>query len=173
MRYFILAALMGGFSGVSFAHEGQGHHHASHTAHHQMVDHSQDFAVATEAEQVRLEQCWVRLLPAGIPSAGYFVIHNDSDVSLELIAGATPSYQQVMLHETIEHEGMAKMVMADKIVIPAQSSVEFKPGGLHAMYEQPTDALQVGEVMEMTVLFSNQKKVTTTCKVNSAKARHY
>ena len=172
MRYIIFSVLVG-FSGVGFAHEGHGHHHDSHAEHHQVVDHSQDFAEATEAKQVRIEQCWVRLLPADIPSAGYFVIHNESDVDLELIAGATPSYQQVMLHETIEHEGMAKMVMADKIVIPAQSLLEFKPGGLHAMYEQPTGVLQVGDVMDMTLLFSNQKKATATCKVNSAKARSY
>ncbi|MEZ2722191.1 copper chaperone PCu(A)C [Paenalcaligenes hominis] len=163
-------AILCGFSSLALAHGGH-HHDSAH--HHEMVDYAAQFAAAKPAVGVRVEQCWVRLLPPTVPSAGYFVIHNDSNEELELVAGATPSYGHVMLHETIEENGMAKMVMADKMVIPAQSMVEFKPGGLHAMFEQPTQALTQGQTMDMELLFSNQKKVAMSCKVNPANARSY
>lgn len=145
----------------------------AHNHHHHMVDHSADFKQAVTADQVRVDQCWVRLLPSHIPSAGYFVIQNDQDQPLELLAGSTPSFSEVMLHETIEEDGMAKMVMADKITVPAKGSLVFKPGGLHAMYEKPTHDIKVGDTMTMTLLFANQQKVEASCKVNPANARQY
>lgn len=166
----ITFAVLCGFSSLALAHGS--HHQASHQ-HHEIKDYSAQLAAAKPASEVRVEQCWVRLLPSTVPSAGYFIIHNDSNEDLELIAGATPSYAHVMLHETIEEDGMAKMVMADEMVIPAKSTIEFKPGGLHAMFEQPTHNIELGQTMEMELLFANQQKVAMHCKVNPANARSY
>lgn len=168
MRLFSSLSAIGVFCstvGLAMAHD---HHH-----HPEAADYTADLQQAVVVSDVRVEQCWVRLLPPHIPSAGYFVIHNDQDQPLTLLAGFTPSFDEVMLHETIEEEGMAKMVMADKIHVPAKGSLVFKPGGLHAMYEKPTQDIKVGDTMTMTLLFANQQKVEASCKVNPANARQY
>lgn len=192
MRNFTFAILCG-FSSLALAqggphHPPSGHHHHHRQyqhGHHQPHQHHQhnhaygsndyaaDFAAAEWAAQVLVEQCWVRLLPSTVPSAGYFVIRNESAKDVELIAAATPSYEQVMLHETIEINGMAAMQNVEKIIIPAQSALEFKPGGWHAMYEQPTEDLAVGSTIDLEFLFSTKQKISTTCKVNPANARGY
>lgn len=156
-----------GLSSMAFSVSANDHsqHHG-----HDMIDHSAQFAAAKPAKNITVEHCWVRLLPSHLPSAGYFVIHNNNDEAVELLAAATPSYDEVMLHETVEEDGMAKMKMADSLSVPAQDSLSFKPGGLHAMFEQPTAALKVGDTMQMELLFDHAQKLRIECKVNPAKA---
>lgn len=155
------------FSLIAFSASAHDH------AHHDSIDYSAQFAAATPAENITVEQCWVRLLPSHLPSAGYFVIHNNNDEAVEVLAAATPSYDDVMLHETVEEDGMAKMKMAESLAVPAGGSLSFTPGGLHAMFEQPTNALEVGDTMLMELLFSGEQKLSVNCKVNAAKARTF
>ena len=167
MRKLTVMAFIG-LSSVAFSVSAQDHNHQ-----HQSVDYMAQFAAATPSSIITVEQCWLRLLPSHLPSAGYFVIHNQGDEAVELLAAATPSYNDVMLHETFQENGMAKMQMVGKLPIPAQASLNFIPGGLHAMFEQPTGSLQVGDTMKMELLFDQGQKVEVDCKVNPAKARRF
>lgn len=174
MRQLRLVSLFGLFSlaiagPLYAAHDA----HHDHSAHHETIDYADQFESASVNPHIQIQQCWVRLLPSHLPSAGYFVIYNNNDHLIELVAAATPSYQQVMLHKTIEVDGMTKMQMAEKIQIPAKDTLVFEPSGLHAMFEKPTSALKVGENMQIELLFSNGEKAITDCKVNSAKARSF
>lgn len=162
-----ISALGLGFSLIAFG--ASAHEHA----HHDRVDYTAQLIAATPAKNLTVEQCWIRLLPSHLPSAGYFVIHNHSDQAVEVLAAATPSYDEVMLHETVEEDGMTKMQMADSLSVAAKSSLSFKPGGLHAMFEQPTGELKVGDTMPMELLFSGEQKLSVNCKVNAAKARAF
>lgn len=166
MRKLTTLALVG-FSTVAFAVSAHEH------THHDSTDYSALFSTAAAAENITVEQCWIRLLPSHLPSAGYFVIHNNNDEAIEVLAAASPSYDDVMLHETIEENGMTKMQMADSLSVAAKSSLSFKPGGLHAMFEQPTGELKVGDTMPMELLFSGEQKLSVNCKVNAAKARAF
>lgn len=167
MRKLTQAALYAlGFSLMAFS--ASAHDHGQDN-----VDYSAQFSAATSAENMTVEQCWVRLLPNHLPSAGYFVIHNHGKEAVEVLAAATPSYDNVMLHETIEEDGMMKMKMVESLSVPAQGRLDFKPGGLHAMFEQPTAVLQVGDVMPLELLFEGNKKLSVTCTVKAAKARTF
>lgn len=173
----VKAVALTGFSALALTVQANNHdhshdHHVSHHS-HEMVDYSAQFAAAMPTTDVTIEQCWLRLLPKHLPSAGYFIIHNNSDDEVELLAAASPSYKHIMLHETIHEDGMAKMQSAGKLIIPAQASLGFVPGGLHAMFEQPTAELTVGETMQIELLFDHHRKLSVECKVNPAKARAY
>lgn len=132
--------------------------------------YASQFKSVKSSSQIQIEQCWIRLLPAHLPSAGYFALQNNGEKVIELKAATTPSYQQVMLHQTNEVDGMTKMQMAKKIEIPAKGTLTFEPGGFHIMFEKPTSTLKVGETMQLKLLFSDGQTVTTNCKVNPAKA---
>lgn len=145
----------------------------AHSSHSQHATTQIDSDAFQPSSTVRVEQCWVRLLPSNLPSAGYFTIYNDADQSQQLLAASTTSFHHTMLHKSFEENGMAKMAMVDSIDLPAKSVTAFKPGGLHIMYEQPTGTVQVGDEMQVTFFLSHSQKVTASCKVNAAKAREY
>lgn len=151
-----------------------GHHHAPSPEQQQITEAL--FQSAVPAQDISIERCWLRLVPASLPAAGYFEVHNHQAEPVELVAVRSSSYEEAMLHQTYEEDGLSKMGAADDLWIPAGQHLSFEPGGYHAMFETPTQALSVGEQVEMEFLFkrgatAEQKKVM--CRVLPAKARHY
>ncbi len=144
----------------TLAHEGH---------HHDQAGHSQPAATsqAGAPQGVSVDGCWIRSMPAQLPSGGYFVIHNASAQALRLTGIATPAFGQTMLHQTIEQNGMARMVHADTIEVPAHGELAFKPGGYHAMLERPTAELVVGNKVAMTFLFGDGGQLQADCELRS------
>lgn len=147
--------------------------HSEHHHHHEHIDYSKEFAAAQPAQNILVEQCWIRLMPANVPSAGYFSLTNNQKEPIELLAARTNNFELTMLHLTYEEEGMAKMKETAGITIDAGQRLNFEPGGYHVMFEEPTTMPKVGEEMDLELLFDEAQKITTTCRVNSAKARSY
>ena len=61
--------------------------------------------------------------------------------------------------------GMMTMQQVDKIEIPANETVELKPGGLHIMLVDMQKTLAVGDTVEVTLEFANAGEVTATAEV--------
>lgn len=167
---------------VHEAHEHPEHAHEAHDhAHHssgEQPDYGAAFAQAQPSHEIVIEQCWVRWLPGDVPAAGYFELHNQTNHPVELLAARSAAYDLLMLHQSYEEDGLLKMKMADAIVIPADDSLSFVPGGYHLMLEEPTQKVQVGDRIEIEFLLKPENKeshvlVNSQCRVNSPKARQY
>lgn len=147
------------------AHGDHGNHGGSH---HGPSAH--DIASAPLSTDLKVSACWIRSLPLPAPSAGYFVVQNAASDGVKLLGAASSSYAMVMLHQTTNHDGLSKMSMTESIDIPAGGELVFKPGGYHAMLEQPNTTIKVGSTVAMDFLFDNGQKATAQCDVKSAKA---
>lgn len=167
MRLLALATVFGlaSFSAPLLAH--------SHQHGHSVAVDTALFDKATETQVLTVEQCWLRLLPSHLPAAGYLTLRNTTAQPVQVLAARSPSYEQIMLHETIEVDGMSTMQMVDHLEVAAHQQLDFKPGGLHLMLSEPTASLQVGNTITLEVLLADQQKITTQCKLNDAKARQY
>src|SRR5690625_10767 len=146
--------------------------HAEHH-HHEHIDYSREFATPQPAQDISSERCWVRLMPANVPSAGYFSLSNNQKKPIELLAARTDNFNLTMLHLTYEDEGMAKMKETTGIIIEPAQRLDFEPGGYHVMFEEPTKMPKVGEEIDLELLFADDQKITMSCRVNAAKARSY
>lgn len=169
--YAVLAASLA-FTSVAAAHCGHDHDHdhAHEHAHHH-TDYTAQFVSAAISTLIEVEGCWIRNIPTPAPSAGYFVVKNNGTEAITLLAANSTQYDDLMLHQTVDEDGMAKMKMADDIKIEAGESLEFKPGGYHAMLERPVSAVSVGEQVDLELLFDNQQKVVAQCAVKAPGAR--
>jgi len=145
--------------------------HAGHGATSQAPGDATERALAQgRAEQLSVQGCWIRAMPAQLPSAGYFTVGNAGRVAAKLTGIVVPGYGMAMLHQTQKTGGMAKMVMADEIDVPAKGSLVFAPGGYHAMLEKPTDQAKVGALLPVAFQFSSGAQVTASCKVQPSSA---
>ena len=151
---------------VAFAMSAQAAHGG-----HEMMDHFHAWQQAAPATTVQVQHCWIRNIPTPAPSAGYFEVLNSGTEPVQLLEAQSERYGDVMLHQTVTEDGLAKMRMADKIDIPAGGQLDFVPGGYHAMLEKQVSPVQVGESIAMRFLFSNQQVVTAQCEVRAAGAR--
>ena len=80
------------------------------------------------------------LLPSR-PAAGYFTLENHGGSAVVLSGASAPDCQSLMLHQSTEDGGMARMAMVDAVPVPPHGTLRFAPGGYHLMCMQPSGAL--------------------------------
>src|SRR5690606_34192757 len=148
---------------AAMAQSGHHHHHASHVA-------TPASSPAGAPDGVSVQDCWIRNMPASLPSGGYFLIRNDSAQAVELTGVSSSAYGATMLHQTQTQNGMARMVHVDSVKVPAKGELAFRPGSYHAMLEQPTGTLTVGESVPVSFLFQGGGQIDAQCVLRPAAA---
>jgi len=109
---------------------------------------------------------WFRLLPAGLPAAGYFKLQNESGKAAVLTGAETAACGMTMLHKTEHMGGMDQMSMVDSVEIGAGETFEFKPGGYHLMCMKP--ALKLGTAVPVTLRFADGSSLQAEFEVRGA-----
>ena len=89
------------------------------------------------AAGIQVTEAWIRWLPANLPAGGYAKVTNDTDKEVKLVGASSPKYGMVMLHQTVNKNGMSNMVHVDAIPIAPHKSMAFTPGDYHIMLMQP------------------------------------
>lgn len=144
-------------------HASSGHGHDAST--------QKSFVAAGEmplASNVVAENCWLRLLPAPAPSAGYFVIRNNRSEDQVVISATADAFDDVMVHQTRHENGLSRMAMVSEVVVGAGQALEFKPGSYHLMLEKPNREVRVGDTVEILIALKSGKQVATQCEVKPA-----
>lgn len=110
-----------------------------------------------DTTSIRFSDGWIKQLPPVVPMrAGYVTISNPSKQAHEIIAFQSESFERVEMHESqLDDEGVLRMVQLESIVLPAESSVELRPGGKHLMLVSPLNDLQTGDRVNLTVTFQD------------------
>ena len=112
------------------------------------------FCASALAADLRVTDSWVRWIPGGAPSGGYFTVHNDSSVPVELVGATSPEYGSVELHRSMMQGNTARMEPVDKVVVPPHGEVQFKPGSYHLMLMRPNPKVKVGGEVTVALEFS-------------------
>ena len=106
------------------------------------------------AEPVEIDNPRVRLVPGGVPMAGFFSIANHTDSPIRLVSVATDAFGHAMIHRTVVTGDSAGMEhQARGVLVGAGETVSFEPGGLHLMLMRARRELQVGDAVEIILRF--------------------
>jgi len=123
---------------------------------------------AFAAGPLGVSDAWIRAMPAGIPSGGYFTLRNNGAKDVVLTGAATPACGSLMLHKSENTGGMSSMHHVDEVDVPAGGSVAFAPGGLHLMCIQATPAITPGATVAVSLSFKDGGKLTVPFQVRNA-----
>lgn len=123
------------------------------------------FSAAAFTADLKISNGWIRLLPAGVPAAGYFELHNSSRAPAQLVGASSPAFGQAMLHRTAEDRGRSTMMHVHEVEVPAGGKVVFSPGGYHVMLMKPARALSIGDKVPLTLEFSSGEKISARFEV--------
>ncbi|MDQ7011883.1 MAG: copper chaperone PCu(A)C [Mariprofundaceae bacterium] len=89
--------------------------------------------VAVRAEVIA-EEAWIRLPPpAARTAAGYFILRNTGDMTLELVGAQCDVADRAVFHAMYLNKGMPHMRLIPRIVLPPHRDVPLYPGGTHLM----------------------------------------
>lgn len=171
IRFLAGLALAAGLP-LAHAHHAPGHEttggDAAAGAH---AHHGAAAAVADKpAAGVRVNGCWIRSMPANLPSAGYFTVRNEGQTPVSLTGIASDDFGSTMLHRTESRDGTARMLHVDTVEIPAGEELAFAPSGYHAMLERPKAELTVGDTRILTLQFGPAGTVAARCDIQPPSA---
>ncbi len=118
-------------------------------------------------DAVRVENIRSRPAPlVGGTGAAYMMIVNPTETADRLVAVSSPVAKVGEIHETVDDNGVMRMVpQPDGFEIPAKSMVELKPGGKHIMLIDLVAPLEVGQEFELTLTFQQAGDMVFTVPV--------
>jgi copper(I)-binding protein len=101
----------------------------------------------------------------GAISAAYLTLENKGGADT-LISASGDVAEMIQVHETKEKDGMMMMEEAKAgIPVPANGTVEMKPGGIHVMLMNLKHDLKVGDTFKLTLKFQSGKEVSVDVPV--------
>jgi len=105
---------------------------------------------------VEVNDAWIREAPpAASMMGGFMVIENPSAKELVLVGASSKTFKHIMLHRTVEEDGVSKMIHQMKILIPAHGKLVFKPGSYHIMMPVPDKRLVAGDKVMIRLEFKS------------------
>lgn len=114
---------------------------------------------------------WVREAPpAARVLAAYMVIMNNGAADVAITAASSPQFGRIELHSTRMENGMARMVKEEQIVVPAGGSVSLKPGGMHMMLFDPSEAISAGKQVMITLQTATGDSIMVHAEVRKGDA---
>ena len=109
-----------------------------------------------------IKDIWARpSLSSNNNSAAYMKITNPSSYPIVIIgASASSVANNVELHKSfVDTNGVSKMTLIDKILVPANSTIELAPGGIHIMLYDLKRSLIAGDKFEITLKLDEMEEV--------------
>jgi periplasmic copper chaperone A len=117
---------------------------------------------------VHVEACWIRAMPAALPSSGYFTLKNEGNTPIVLTGAETSAFKTVALHETQMSGSTSKMVHIASVNVPAHGTLVFAPKGYHIMLEKARHALSPGTSVVLSFSFADGSSALASCDVKPA-----
>jgi periplasmic copper chaperone A len=115
---------------------------------------------AHAAGGLTIEKPWMRLIIKARPAAGYFTLKNGTDKPVALTGAASSACGMMMLHRSVEENGVEKMLSVMSLTVPAHGSVSFAPGGYHIMCMKPQASMERGKSVPVTLKFADGSSLT-------------
>lgn len=108
------------------------------------------------AAQVQVENAWIKLAPpAATANAAYMEIVNPQLRPQTIMGVSADCCAGVMLHRTRREGDKVVMEHLDLLSIPAQSSVQLAPGGMHIMLTEAQEELILERKVKITFSFGD------------------
>jgi len=123
-------------------------------------------ALPQMADSLTASTAWVRPAPPGASAlAGYLQLTNAGDHDAVLIGASSPTFAEVMIHTTSIEDGVASMAHLEQWAIASNSTSELSPLGTHLMLINPSNDLQLGQVIPITLEFEDGSTLSTLFEV--------
>lgn len=130
-------------------------------------------ASAALAQEVKIDNAWVRATVTGQKATGAFMTLTAKDGS-RLIGVASPSAGLAEIHEMAMQGDVMKMRSVSELDLPAGKAVELKPGGYHVMLLDLKAPLAADSTVPLTLTFKDakgvEKKTELTVQVRAVNA---
>lgn len=130
---------------------------------------SATFANAQSAKigNISIDGAYTRATVQGQKVAGGFMKISNQGAADQLVSGSTPAAEELQLHTMSMEDNVMKMRQVNAIDVPANGSVELKPGGLHIMFIGIKSPFAPGTMVPVKLKFAKAGEVEIKLPVNA------
>ncbi len=121
---------------------------------------------------IEVHEVWMRPVAQGENGAVYFVIHNHSSTTDEIVGVTAEIARAAEIHESRMNGDVMEMHRLESVPLEASAEVEFAPGGLHIMLVDVREDLRLGDEIEITLHFDSFEDISVLVPVQDAPAPH-
>ncbi len=121
---------------------------------------------------IKIEHPYARATVAGQKAAGGFMKIENKGAADQLIAASSPVAGEMQLHTMAMDGNVMKMREVKAIDVPANGSVDLKPGGLHLMFMDMKAPLKAGETVSVRLKFQKSGEVEVKMQVRDLSGGH-
>jgi hypothetical protein len=115
-----------------------------------------------------VDAAWVRGLPPGVANtSAYMKLANTGTEAMVLTGATSPIAGSVMLHTTLNHDGMLHMTHVESVTIPAGGELLLESGGTHLMLMALRETPVPGQTVAITLQFADGYTHTLQAPVTS------
>ncbi|UCE31838.1 MAG: copper chaperone PCu(A)C [Burkholderiales bacterium] len=117
------------------------------------------------AAGIGVHDAWARATVPGQPSAGGFLVIENSGQSDRLLAARADVARAVELHSMVMQGDTMRMRRIEAVDVPAGGAVELRPGALHLMFIGLHAPLNAGDAFALTLRFERAGEVVVQMQV--------
>lgn len=113
-----------------------------------------NYAIAkTAVDNIDVSEVWIQKNTVTNNAALYMTVQNNNDQDVVILgASASETANTVEIHNHVNDNNVMKMVKLDKVLVPQNSSIQFKTGGMHIMLNCLKHKLESGDKVNVTLL---------------------
>ena len=126
-----------------------------------------DLSMAKSEWNIAIKDAWARPTKAGMMSAAYFTIHNVGSVPDSLVQVSSSASEDVQIHLSYMNDGIMVMEEQPFVAIQASEQIPFQPGGYHIMIIQPTNDMEEGDSISLSLYFKSGMIIEETIQVRN------
>jgi len=125
------------------------------------------WAQEAKTGRVIISGAYSKATVAGQTAGSGFMKITSTGPSDQLVGVSSPAATEVQMHSMIMDGNTMKMRQMGTIEIPANSSVELSPGGLHLMLMGLKNPLKAGDIIKIKLKFASSGEVEVNFPVQS------
>jgi len=126
-----------------------------------------DLSMAKSEWNIAIKDAWARPTKAGMMSAAYFTIHNVGSVPDSLVQVSSSASEDVQIHLSYMNDGIMVMEEQPFVAIQASEQIPFQPAGYHIMIIQPTNDMEEGDSISLSLYFKSGMIIEETIQVGN------
>ncbi|MDC3240524.1 copper chaperone PCu(A)C [Gammaproteobacteria bacterium] len=108
----------------------------------------------TSYAELAIDDAWIRSGPPNSKTfAGYLKFTNRSSTKISIKELKSNAFEKIEMHSSFTEDGISSMKKLNALEIPANSSLNLKPGGYHLMLNSPNKMIKESDLIELMIYF--------------------
>lgn len=114
----------------------------------------------TSYAELAIDDAWIRSGPPNSKTfAGYLKFTNRSSTKISIKELKSNAFEKIEMHSSFTEDGISSMKKLNALEIPANSSLNLKPGGYHLMLNSPNKMIKESDLIELMIYFETEGSI--------------